>query len=324
MSWCRLSGFLQEGVKMSEEVVLRMGVPVLNEDGHEVGTLEKLVFSETERKITELVVRDLASLKRILISQVRSIFPHSITLARHGTLETLPVFDPTEFEEVPTWFFPPGYQIEIGSLVTLKPADIREMGEDAACSRREFMARTTAVVAGLIGISLVVPIGGYVLAAAKTKISDHWVPLSVSINQLPMDSPVSHTFRAVSVSGWMRVPVERTVWLIRHSSPEDPMSLPADEKLGLDSDLEKQFSTPLLTVLSPICPHLGCSPQWVDDRKRFICPCHHSIYELNGNRVSGPAPRPMDSLPVKVGKDGDISILYEQFAIGIPKKVRLA
>ena len=186
---------------MNDEVVLRMGIPVINEDGHEIGTLEKLVFFETERKITELVVRDLGSLKRVPISQVRSISPHSINLARHGTLETLPVFDSTEFEEVPTWFFPPGYRIEVGSLVTLKPSDIREMGEEAACSRREFMARTTAVVAGLIGISLVVPIGGYILAAAKTKLSDHWVPLSILINQLPMDAPVSHTFRAVSVSG---------------------------------------------------------------------------------------------------------------------------
>ncbi|MHB8422640.1 MAG: Rieske 2Fe-2S domain-containing protein [Leptospirales bacterium] len=309
---------------MNDEIVLRMGIPVINEDGHQVGTVEKLVFFETERKITELVVRDLGSLKRVPISQVRSISSHSIVLARHGTLETLPVFDPTEFEEVPTWFFPPGYRIEVGSLVTLKPADIREMGEEAACSRREFMERTTAVVAGLIGISLVVPIGGYVLAAAKTKLSDHWVTLSISINALPMDAPVSHTFRAISVSGWMRVPVERTVWLIRHSGPDDPMSLPEDAKLGLDSKLEKQFSAPLLTVLSPICPHLGCSPQWFDDRKRFVCPCHHSIYEINGNRVSGPAPRPMDSLPVKIGKEGDISILYEQFAIGIPKKIRLA
>ncbi len=309
---------------MNEPVILRLGVPVLNQDGQQVGTLEKLVFSETERKITELVVRDLASLKRVLMTQVSAMSAHSIALSCRGTLESFPVFDPSEFEEVPTWFFPPGYQIEIGSLVTLKPSDIRAMGEAAACSRREFMARSTAVVAGLIGISLFVPIGGYILAAAKSKVSDHWVPLSIPVSQLPVDSPVSHTFRAISVSGWMRVPVERTVWLIRHSSPQDPMSLPEDQKLGLDSKLEKQFSDPLLTVLSPICPHLGCSPQWNENQKLFICPCHHSIYELNGSRVSGPAPRPMDTLPVKIGKDGEISIMYEQFAIGIPEKVRLA
>ncbi|MHB1285706.1 MAG: QcrA and Rieske domain-containing protein [Leptospirales bacterium] len=309
---------------MNEPVILRLGIPVLNQDGEEVGTLEKLVFSETERKITELIVRDLASLKRVLMTQVQAISSHSIALACRGALESFPVFDPTEFEEVPTWFFPPGYQIEIGSLVTLKPSDIREMGEAAACSRREFMARSTAVVAGLIGISLLVPIGGYILAAAKSKVSDHWVPLSIPVSQLPVDSPVSHTFRAISVSGWMRVPIERSVWLIRHSSPQDPMSLPEDQKLGLDSKLEKQYSDPLLTVLSPICPHLGCSPQWIENKKLFICPCHHSIYELNGNRISGPAPRPMDTLPVKIGKDGEILIMYEQFKIGIPEKVRLA
>lgn len=309
---------------MRQEVVFRMGIPVQNASGQAIGTLEKLVFLETEKKITEIVVRDFSSLKRVPLVWIRELTEHVLVLDHPGTLEDLPVFDISQFEEVPIWFYPPGYRIELGSLLTLKPCDERFLGESEAMSRRDFMAKSTGLVATLIGISLVVPIGGYVLAAAKTKLSDHWITLSIRLDQLPVDEPVSHTFNAVSVSGWMRVPVVRTVWLIRHSGTTDPLSVSEDQILGLDSPLEKSRSSPLLTVLSPICPHLGCSPQWFSGKKLFICPCHHSIYEMNGKRIGGPAPRPMDQLPVQIEKDGAISILYEEFQVGIPQKIRLS
>lgn len=312
------------GVAMPQEIVFRMGSPIVNASGQEVGSLEKLVFLETGKKITEIVLRDLSGLKRVPLSQVAEITPHSIVLTPSASLADFPVFDISQFEEVPLWFYPPDYRIEVGSLMTLKPRDIRLLGESEALTRRDFMARSTALVATMIGISLVVPIGGYVLAAAKTKLSEHWVTLPVTLDKLPVDEPVAHTFNAVSVSGWMRVPVVRTVWLIRHTGPSDPISEPEDLKLGLDSSLEKQYSSPYLTVFSPVCPHLGCSPQWFSDQKLFICPCHHSIYKLNGKRIGGPAPRPMDTLPVRVGKDGSIHVLYEEFQVGVPQKIRLS
>lgn len=40
-----------------------------------------------------------------------------------------------------------------------------------------------------------------------------------------------------------------------------------------------------------ICRHLGCTPNWFEDRKLFVCPCHGSIYDINGNVLGGPAPR---------------------------------
>ncbi len=27
-------------------------------------------------------------------------------------------------------------------------------------------------------------------------------------------------------------------------------------------------------ILSPICPHLGCSVRWVGAEDKFVCPCH--------------------------------------------------
>ena len=40
-----------------------------------------------------------------------------------------------------------------------------------------------------------------------------------------------------------------------------------------------------------ICRHLGCTPNWFPDQKRFRCPCHGSIYDVHGNVRGGPAPR---------------------------------
>jgi len=42
------------------------------------------------------------------------------------------------------------------------------------------------------------------------------------------------------------------------------------------------------------CSHLGCSVRWIPSAERFICPCHGSVFDLEGVRVAGPAPRPLD------------------------------
>lgn len=46
------------------------------------------------------------------------------------------------------------------------------------------------------------------------------------------------------------------------------------------------------------CTHLGCTVPWREDEQRFHCPCHSSIFDLVGEVISGPAPRPMDIFPI--------------------------
>lgn len=50
------------------------------------------------------------------------------------------------------------------------------------------------------------------------------------------------------------------------------------------------------------CPHLGCTVPWSppEDPGRFHCPCHGSIYEPNGQKIAGPAPRSMDMMAVEI------------------------
>lgn len=64
-----------------------------------------------------------------------------------------------------------------------------------------------------------------------------------------------------------------------------------------------------LYVLVAICRHLGCTPNWYDDKKRFQCPCHGSIYDITGNVLGGPAPRTLWRAAVSLDPvDGQIIV----------------
>ena len=57
-------------------------------------------------------------------------------------------------------------------------------------------------------------------------------------------------------------------------------------------------------AFSAICTHQGCTV--VPDGEQLRCPCHGSVYEAaTGDNVSGPAPRPLDEVPVQV-TDGQV------------------
>jgi Rieske Fe-S protein len=72
-------------------------------------------------------------------------------------------------------------------------------------------------------------------------------------------------------------------------------------------------------VLSPICPHLGCSIPWNEAKQQFICPCHVAVFAMDGKKISGPAPRSMDDLESKV-EDGVLKVRYQYFRQLIPTK----
>jgi menaquinol-cytochrome c reductase iron-sulfur subunit len=76
-------------------------------------------------------------------------------------------------------------------------------------------------------------------------------------------------------------------------------------------------------ILSPICPHLGCSVRWVDADGKFICPCHSGSFTAAGERIAGPPPRSMDSLESKV-EDGVLKVRYQYFRQLVPNKEVMA
>lgn len=55
------------------------------------------------------------------------------------------------------------------------------------------------------------------------------------------------------------------------------------------------------------CTHLGCAVPWEPAENKFICPCHASEFEMDGQVLNPPAPRPLDRFAVSI-TDGQISV----------------
>ncbi len=53
-------------------------------------------------------------------------------------------------------------------------------------------------------------------------------------------------------------------------------------------------------AFSPICTHLGCLVHWNRHKNSFLCACHGGKYDINGIVVSGPPPKPLTKLPLKL------------------------
>jgi cytochrome b6-f complex iron-sulfur subunit len=51
------------------------------------------------------------------------------------------------------------------------------------------------------------------------------------------------------------------------------------------------------------CTHLGCVVRYRDDQNDIFCACHRSIFDIDGNTISGPAPRPLVRLPLTIDND---------------------
>jgi cytochrome b6-f complex iron-sulfur subunit len=51
------------------------------------------------------------------------------------------------------------------------------------------------------------------------------------------------------------------------------------------------------------CTHLGCTVPWNAEQHRFACPCHASSFDIRGNVLTPPAPRPLDLFPVRIEND---------------------
>jgi cytochrome b6-f complex iron-sulfur subunit len=62
------------------------------------------------------------------------------------------------------------------------------------------------------------------------------------------------------------------------------------------------------TALSAVCTHLGCTPDYLPDRKVIYCPCHGGVYDARtGANISGPPPRPLTEYKVAIA-NGKITV----------------
>ena len=144
----------------------------------------------------------------------------------------------------------------------------------AGSSRRSFFVGAIYAIWGTIGAALGLPAAGYLLLAPKTRANDDWIEVG-DAGSLQVEQPSVVAFRRSRTDGWKVVSEKGTAWLVKSRAGS-------------------------ITAFGPQCTHLGCAHHWDEARSLFVCPCHDSLFAMDGRIVGGPAPRPLDRYDVKV------------------------
>lgn len=58
-----------------------------------------------------------------------------------------------------------------------------------------------------------------------------------------------------------------------------------------------------IRAFNAVCTHLSCTVNFRPQQPDIFCPCHNGVFDLDGQVVSGPPPRPLEEYVVHV--DGE-------------------
>jgi menaquinol-cytochrome c reductase iron-sulfur subunit len=168
--------------------------------------------------------------------------------------------------------------------------------EEKGIERRTFLKWAVGILSAAIAAVLAWPIIASVIGPVFRLPKMYYVKIG-PIDSYPIEKPISTMFNLPTKDAYLNSTTPQNVWIIRHPSKD-------------------------VTVYSPICPHLGCRYEWYSDAKKFICPCHESVFSIEGKVLGGPAPRPLDTLPHKI-ENGVLYVKWERFEVGVSEKIRI-
>jgi Rieske Fe-S protein len=171
--------------------------------------------------------------------------------------------------------------------------------EAESINRRSFLGVLLGFGAVVVGAALSIPLLRFALHPLLTKTTETgWSDIGEIEEFASLKAPMKKLITVDQRDGWRKIVSEKAIYV-----------LPAKDGV--------------VRILSPICPHLGCSIPWIEAKQQFVCPCHTAIFTLEGTRVSGPSPRAMDDLESKV-EEGVLKVRYQYFRQLIPTKEVLA
>jgi menaquinol-cytochrome c reductase iron-sulfur subunit len=155
-------------------------------------------------------------------------------------------------------------------------------------TRRSFFGVLVGSISAVVGAMIAVPLVRFALhPVLHGGGGADWFALGSPEEFAAAAEPVRAEVSFRRDDGWRATTVKQTVWVTRGANGG-------------------------LVVLSGTCPHLGCVAIWHADRERFICPCHNGNFDRRGERLSGPPPRGLDPLPVKI-EGGKLWVKYQYY-----------
>ena len=199
----------------------------------------------------------------------------------------------------------------------------KDPGTPEEQSRRTFMANATIALGSVIGIGLAIPLVTSLLPPSGEG-NDQWSGLTPeqadAFKKATANAPVKVTFNTHEANAYFgATDTEQFVWAVRVSDDEFAKARP---DLAGDGKVSYPVVNLGFAVFSPLCPHLGCRYAWADEQKKFVCPCHGSIYSELGVHEAGPALRGLDPLPLRE-YEGKVQITWIEFAPNQPGRVEL-
>jgi menaquinol-cytochrome c reductase iron-sulfur subunit len=155
-----------------------------------------------------------------------------------------------------------------------QPNEAQSAAVDVSPTRRAFYIGFINGVMGLIAVALAVPAAIYLLFPPRLRKGQEWVE-TADLSKIPDGTPTEISFERTRVDGWKVTNVKATAWVVKGPYNE-------------------------VVAFLPQCTHLGCAYHWDTPSHTFICPCHTSVFSIDGKVLGGPAPRPLDRFMTKI------------------------
>lgn len=167
-------------------------------------------------------------------------------------------------------------------------------------SRRRFLKVATCAIGGGVGLAAAAPaLRLFAAPAGETTVVTPTAPIDVG-------AAASFAVGAAPTKVQVIAPALADAWTTQR-------------EVVLGAAWIQRTSPQQLSVLSAVCPHLGCFIDFTG--KQFLCPCHDSGFEPSGKRLSGgKAKRDMDALAWEI-VDGRVRITWARFAQDTAEKI---
>jgi menaquinol-cytochrome c reductase iron-sulfur subunit len=168
------------------------------------------------------------------------------------------------------------------------PARVPGQATASEPERRSFLRNLFVVVGGVVGAALAIPLARFATFPLRVREDEtSWSDVGKIDEFASLAAPVARTIDVQRTDGWRSSTAQDGVYVVPAESGQ-------------------------LRVLSSVCPHLGCAVRWIDDKDRFICPCHGGTFTKTGSYVSGPPRRAMDEIESKV-ENGVLKVRLQRF-----------
>jgi len=128
-------------------------------------------------------------------------------------------------------------------------------------------------------------------------------------------------FMGLGVGALTATTAGSSVVFLQYLNPNVLFEPPTTYRVGMPEDypVDSVVSHPAIRVLvvrtmrgffalSSVCTHLGCITRWQEPQRLILCPCHGSQFGINGDVISGPAPRPLRHLAIELAQDSQLVV----------------